>query len=273
MAGPAVVTGARGRAAVLDYLRRDVVTSLVALAAGAVVWELAARTLRAEWLPAFSAVAERIGTLSGQSQFRDAVVESLRQVVAGYLLAVVLGVAVGTAMGLNVWVDRALKYFLDLALFVPPIVMAPVFLIVFGLSDNTLLSIIVLFASTVIAVNARAAVQGAELQLRDVGRVFGAGRWTVIGRIVLPAALPLIFVGLHLGIARAVKGMIVGQLFLSVIGIGALSARYQQAFDATGTWSVAVVVIAMSLLLSWLIKIVDVLANNWAYGGADDEDR
>ncbi|MBB5790209.1 ABC transporter permease [Jiangella mangrovi] len=270
MAG--VVT-ARGRAAVVAYLRRDVVTSLVALAAGAVVWELAARVLRAEWLPTFSAVVQRIGDLTGDPRFTDAVVESLRQVVVGYLIAVVLGVGVGVAMGLNAYVDTALKYFLDLALFVPPIIMAPVFLIVFGLSDTTLLSIVVLFASTVIAVNTRAAVAGAELQLRDVGRVFGAGRWTVIGRIVLPAALPLIFVGLHLGIARAVKGMIVGQLFLAVIGIGALSARYQQAFDATGTWSVAVVVIGMSLLLSWLIKIVDVLANNWAYGGADDEDR
>lgn len=55
-----------------------------------------------------------------------------------------------------------------------------------------------------------------------------------------------------------------------MLGIGAFSARYQQAFDATGTWSIAVIVIEMYLLLSWGIKLVDALVNNWAYGGVDD---
>lgn len=272
-AGAAPGRGSRGRARALAVARRDVLTGLVALAVGAVVWELVSLLVPLDWLPRFSEVMASTGDLLQDPAFRAALVESTVYVLEGYLLSAVIGIVIGAAMGLVPLVDRALRYYLDLALFVPPIVMAPVFLIVLGLSRTTLLAIIVVFASTVIAVNTRTAVAGTDEQLRDVARSFGADRRTVLTRVVLPGALPLVFVGLHLGIARAVKGMIIGQLFLAVIGLGAYSARFERAFDAVGTWSVAVLVIALSLVLSWVVKVADVVVNDWAYraAGARDE--
>lgn len=257
--------------AVVAFLRRDVLAAVAALALGGIVWEIVAGPLHAAWLPTFSSVLGRTGELFGDPQFRQAILDSVRDVIVGYAVAVVLGIAAGTAMGLSRHADAALKYYLDLALFVPPIIMAPVFLIVFGLSSATLLAIIVVFSASVIAVNTRAAVAGTDAMLRDVAQVFGASRRQEILRVVLPGATPLIFVGLHLGIARAVKGMIIGQLFLAVVGVGAFEARFQQAFDAAGIWSIALVVVAVSLLLGWVVKFVDGVVNYWAYGGLSGE--
>lgn len=257
----------RVRAAAVDFVRRELATNLAALVAGAVLWQLAAVLLDAAWLPSFTAVLDRTRELMGDPQFRDALGGSLLDIGVGYGVSVLLGVTAGVAMGLSGTVDAALRYYLNLLLFVPPIVTAPIFLIVFGLSRATLLAIIVVFAATVIAVNSRLAVSRVDPALLDVARVFGAGRRRTLTRVVAPAALPLVFVGLHLGIARAVKGLIIGQLFLAVVGLGAFVARFEQSFDATGIWSIAVVVIAVSLVLSWLVKFVDDLANHWAREG------
>lgn len=249
------------------FLRRDLLASCVALAVGGVAWQIVAIAVDAPWLPTCSAVVSNAWHLLGQAGFRSALGSSLIDTGIGYGISVVLGVVGGVAMGVSKLADAALRYYLDLLLFVPPIVTAPIFLVMFGLSKSTLLAVIVVFSATVIAVNCRAAVSQTSAELLDVAAVFGASRIKVITRVVLPGATPLIFTGLYLGVGRAVKGMIIGQLFLAVIGLGAFEARFEQAFDAIGIWSIALVVVIVSLVLAWIVKFVDGVVNYWAYGG------
>ncbi|MDT4894303.1 MAG: NitT/TauT family transport system permease protein [Pseudonocardiales bacterium] len=263
----------RGRAARLGqaavrFLREELLVSLAALAVGAAVWQLVAIAIDAAWLPTFWSVLSNCHDLLGDAKFRAALGDSLYDVLVGYGISVLLGGIVGIGMGLNRYVDWALVYYLDLLLFIPPIVTAPIFLIIFGLSKTTLLAVIVVFASTVIAVNCKAAVESVDDSLREVPRVFGAGRVQTVLRVQLRAALPLVFTGLYLGVGRAVKGMIIGQLFIAVIGLGAYEARFEQAFDAQGIWSIALVVVVAALVLSWVVRFVDGIVNHWAYGGS-----
>lgn len=269
MPGTAALSRPRGHlsGSVASFVRRDLGRSLLAIAVGAVLWQLLATALHAAWLPSFSAVVSQSLPLLAKQGFRGALLGSLENLAVGYLVAVVLGVSSGVAMGLSRMVDSALKHYLNLLLCVPPIVTAPIFLIIFGLSKATLLAIIVVFSATAIAVNCRVAVLKTEPQLREVASVFGATGVQAIQLVVLPGALPLIFAGLHLGMGRAVKGLIIGQLFLAVVGLGAFEARFQQAFDATGLWCIALVVVVISLILSWAVKLLDGIVNYWAYGG------
>jgi NitT/TauT family transport system permease protein len=254
--------------AALRFLRQELLVSLAALAVGAAVWQVIAVVVDASWLPTFWSVLSNCRSLLDDAKFRTALGDSLYDVLVGYGISVLLGGVVGIGMGLNRYVDWALVYYLDLLLFIPPIVTAPIFLIIFGLSKTTLLAVIVVFASTVIAVNCKAAVEGVDDSLREVPRVFGAGRVQTVVRVQLRAALPLIFTGLYLGVGRAVKGMIIGQLFIAVIGLGAYEARFEQAFDAQGIWSIALIVVVAALVLSWVVRFVDDIVNHWAYGGS-----
>jgi NitT/TauT family transport system permease protein len=256
--------GSRVAGAALDFTRSELLTGVSALAAGAVLWQALAVALRADWLPTFLQVLDKTVDLLGDAAFRTALWDSLGAAALGYAIAVVLGVTAGVTMGLSPLVNSALRVYLDLLLFVPPIVTAPIFLVVFGLSKTTLLAIIVVFAATVIAVNSRVAVASTDPHLQDVARVFGASRSQYVGRVVLRGALPLIFVGLHLGVARALKGLIIGQLFLAVVGLGAYEARFEQSFDAAGIWSIALIVVGVALVLSWFVKFVDSVVNYWA---------
>jgi ABC-type nitrate/sulfonate/bicarbonate transport system permease component len=271
-AAPVTAVGSSRRSRLGDgalrFLREQLAVSLVALAVGAAIWQLVAVVTHAAWLPTFWAVLSKTGELLGDPALRSALAESLNDVLIGYAISVFLGGGIGIAMGMSRNVDWALRYYLDLLLFVPPIITAPIFLIIFGLSKTTLLAVIVVFSATVIAVNCKAAVEGVDKSLGDVSRVFGANAMQRIVRVELRAALPLIFTGLHLGVGRAVKGMIIGQLFLAVVGLGAYQARFQQSFDAEGIWSIALLVVAAALVLSWAVQFVDGLVNHWAYGGS-----
>jgi NitT/TauT family transport system permease protein len=253
-----------GRSA-LRFLREELLVSLAALAVGAVAWQLVAALVNAAWLPTFASVISHSRDLLAQAEFRSALRDSISDVLVGYGIAVLLGGIIGIGMGLNRYVDWAFVYYLDLLLFIPPIVTAPIFLIIFGLSKTTLLAVIVVFASTVIAVNCKAAVEGVDDSLREVPQVFGATTLQTIVRVQLRAALPLVFTGLYLGVGRAVKGMIIGQLFIAVIGLGAYEARFEQAFDAEGIWSIALIVVAAALALSWVVRFIDGIVNHWAY--------
>ena len=253
-------------AAAARFVRRELLTSIVALLVGALLWQLVAVGSRAPWLPTFTAVVSSSLRLLGHSNFRDALRSSVADTAVGYAISVVLGGVAGIAMGLSKLVDAALKQYLNLLLFVPPIVTAPIFLVIFGLSRSTLLAVIVVFSATVIALNCKLAVAQTGTERLDVAAVFGATRWQRLTRVVMPGAMPLIFTGLYLGVGRAVKGMIIGQLFIAVIGLGAFEARFEQSFDAVGIWSIALIVIVLSLTLAWIVRFIDSVVNYWAYG-------
>lgn len=254
--------------AALRFVRQQLLVNVVALVVGGLVWQLIAVVVDAPWLPTCWAVITHTRDLLDDPALRSAFGESVGDVLLGYGISVLLGLIIGVGMGISQYVDWALRVYLELLLFVPPIVTAPIFLVIFGLSKTTLLAVIVVFSATVIAVNAKAAVEGVDESLREVSRVFGAGPLRRIALVDLRAALPLIFTGLSLGVGRAVKGMIIGELFIAVIGLGAFEARFEQAFDAEGIWSIALLVVVSSLVLSWVVQFIDGLVNHWAYGGS-----
>jgi NitT/TauT family transport system permease protein len=250
-----------------DFARRDVWTTLLALAAAAILWQLVALIVDQRWLPSWWTVVLKTVELLEDPAFRDALWGSLRDLVIGYLISVLAGVAVGLAMGFSRLTDSAFGVYLDALLFIPPVVTTPIFLSVFGLSRVTLVALIILFAAPIIAVTVRSAVVDVDRTIVEAALSFGASRRQLTLLVVMRAALPGIFTGLHLGMGRAVKGMIIGQLILAVIGLGAYEALFQRSFDAAGLWSIAVVVVGIAIAFSWVVLVLDRVVNSWAFVG------
>ncbi len=90
-------------------------------------------------------------------------------------------------------------------------------------------------------------------------------RLGLVRTVLIPAMSPQFFSGLHLGMARAMKGMIVGQVVVGIIGIGEYEAQFQQVFDSVGVWSIAVLLVGASLAMTWIVKAIESFVNHWAY--------
>ena len=86
-----------------------------------------------------------------------------------------------------------------------------------------------------------------------MARSFGASRAERL-RIVLLASLPEILAGVRLGMIRGVKGVVIGQLLVSIIGVGALFKLYQQNFLMAHFWALVVLLFACALTLAELVS-------------------
>lgn len=250
--------GMRGTAALLRPL-----IPFASLVVGAVAWQVAGVLLHVQWLPPIGDVLGRIGVLWQTNQLQPPLEESIGNLIIGYAISVVAGVTIGTLMALNRKINYALRLYVDALISAPSIVIAPIFFIFFGLSRITTIAVVILYAVVFIIVNTYTAISEVDSSLKEMARSLGGNPLQVFFAVTLRSAGPLLMTGLRLGAGRAVKGMINGELIITVVGLGALDEKFEGAFDAPGILAIALVVILVAIVATTLLDILDRLLNSW----------
>src|SRR3546814_11195760 len=87
-----------------------------------------------------------------------------------------------------------------------------------------------------------------------MSQVFGASRWQAFSKIYVLAALPEILSGVRLGMIRAVKGVVIGQLLVSIIGFGRLFELYSSRFLMEHFWALLFVLFAFAFVLNGFLS-------------------
>ena len=87
--------------------------------------------------------------------------------------------------------------------------------------------------------------------------VFGANRWQLYTKILFWAALPEILAGIRMGLIRAVKGVVIGQMLIAVVGLGAMFSRYSRSFLLEEFWALTLILFAFALGMSALVGLVE----------------
>ncbi len=221
------------------------------------LWEIAGR---ADWsflIPPFTHVLGALGEIGATQGFRDATVVTLRSFAAGMALSVVVGVPLGILMGRVRAADRLIGIWVDLFVSAPLTALVPVLMILFGFGEQTIIITVFLFAVWIIALDTRAGVRHISPSLVEMGRSFGASRWALHTKVILWAALPEILAGIRIGCIRGVKGVVIGQLLVSIIGYGALFELYSRSFLMEEFWALTILLFAFAILLSEAIALLE----------------
>ncbi len=239
--------------------------AIVSLGVGAILWEVAARVWDVAFFPPLSVVLGRLVEMIGDGLIIESLANSLLNLALGFGFSVVVGVGIGMLMGAYRRVDMALDVYVYALLTAPSLVFAPILLAVFGIDGIrfAVIGVIVLYSIFIIIVNTTAAIKGTSPALIEMGRAYCATDRQLFRRIILPAALPLIFAGLRLGMARAVKGMINGEMFIAVVGLGAVVQNSGKRFDAASVLAVLIVIIVVAMVLVKLVQLLDARATSW----------
>ncbi len=146
-------------------------------------------------------------------------------------LAIVVGVPLGMLMGRFKAADRLLGMWVNIFVSAPLSALVPVLMILFGFGETTIVATVFLFAVWIIVLDTRPASRTSQPSLVEMARSFGATpRARSIGKILLWAALPEILAGIRLGVIRGVKGVVIGQLLVSIVGFGELFELYSRNF-------------------------------------------
>jgi NitT/TauT family transport system permease protein len=240
------------------------VQELLALVAGAAVWEGLGWGLGLPWLPPFSTVMESLLQFVRSGLIFSNLGSSLQALLVGFAFSLCFGLVLGALMGRYRYVEKALDVYVHALFVCPSIVFAPVFFAIFGLSDASRVAIIVVYATFVIVINTATAIRTVDPSLVEMARSFGCREGQIFARILMPAAAPLVFAGIRLGMGRAVKGMINGEMLIAFVGLGALAQKYGAQFDAAKVFAIALVVLIIGVISNALVQILDNRLTRWA---------
>lgn len=214
------------------------------------LWEIVGRTGAVFLIPPFTDVLGAIGTVATSSRFGDAVVITFQAFAIGMVLALVAGIGVGFLMGRVQAIGNLMGMWANIFESSPLTAIVPALMALLGFGLPTMIVTVFLFSVWVIALDTQVGVAHVNQSLLEMGRSFGASRRQVLTKIVLFAALPEILAGIRLGLIRGVKGVIIGQLLIAIVGIGYLFERYSRGFLMAEFWALLILVFAFAFALS-----------------------
>lgn len=215
-----------------------------------VIWELVGRTGLVFLIPPFTDVLAAIGSVVTSNRFGDAVAITLQAFVIGMALSLSIGIGVGILMGRIRAVGEVMGMWANIFESSPLTAIVPALMALLGFGLPTMVVTVFLFSVWVVALDTQVGVAGVNRSLLEMGRSFGGSRRDVLRKIVVPAALPEILAGVRLGLIRGVKGVIIGQLLIAIVGIGYLFERYSRSFLMAEFWALLIVVFAFAFAAS-----------------------
>jgi NitT/TauT family transport system permease protein len=221
------------------------------------LWELVGRTGFVFLIPPFTDVLGAIGSVATSSRFGDAALITLQAFTIGIALALVVGIAFGFLMGRVRAIGEVLGMWANIFESSPLTAIVPALMALLGFGLPTMVVTVFLFSVWVIALDTQVGVTHVSGSLLEMGRSFGASRRQLLTKIVLFAALPEILAGIRLGLIRGVKGVVIGQLLIAIVGIGYLFERYSRSFLMAEFWALLVIVFAFAFAASEAVGYVE----------------
>jgi len=181
----------------------------------------------------------------------------------GFALSAVVGIALGFLMATSRRAQDILDPWVSFFYSSPLVALMPFFLLIFGVGLASKVAIVFVIAVFPILLNAFVGIRSADPHLLEVAKAFNCTRQQIFVKILLPAALPYVIVGLRLGIGRALTGVVVGELFASRAGVGYLITAAGQSFD-TATVFVGVLIFSlMGVILMEALKWLENALAPW----------
>ncbi|HEX9788342.1 MAG TPA: ABC transporter permease subunit [Candidatus Binatia bacterium] len=221
------------------------------------VWEVIGRAELSTIVPPISGVIAAGITILPTEKFGAAVSISLRSFALGMGLALLIGIPAGILMARVASIGKILGMWVNIFVSAPISALVPILMSVIGIGESTVVVTVFLFAVFVIILDTRVGMEQADRSLVEMARCFGATRRQVYTKILILSALPEILAGVRLGVIRGVKGVVIGQLLIAIIGVGELFELYSQNFLMEEFWALVLIVFMFAFALSEAVAFLE----------------
>ena len=191
------------------------------------------------------------------------VLVTLTETVLGFGIGTFLGVVAGYAFARNRLLGQAFDPLLSMFNAIPRLVLAPVFILAFGIDLASKVALGVTLVFFIVFFATFTAVRDVDQTLVDNVRVLGARRQDVTFHVLLPAAFSAIVASLRTSAGFAFAGAVVAEYIGSNVGLGRRIATAEAFFDSTGVFGGIVVIAALALVLDAVLQIVEGRFSRW----------
>lgn len=232
-------------------------------------WELAVRykLIDAFFFSSPTDIAARLaewvmeGTSEGPLWFHLWV--TMEESFLGFFSGSIAGIVAGIALGRNRMLADVFSVYIKVINSVPRVVLAPIFIMIFGLGLTSKVALSFVMVFFVVFSNAFQGVVEADRNLLANAQILGAKGWQLTRSVVIPSAMSWIFASLHVSFGFAIVGAIVGEFVGARYGIGLLINVAKGSFDAAGMYAAIVIIMVVALAAEYLMTLVENRLAKW----------
>jgi sulfonate transport system permease protein len=200
---------------------------------------------------------------------QDAMLVSLERVAIGFGCGATAGILLAMITGLSRVGENAVDPPLQMLRTLPLFGLIPVFIVWFGIGELPKILLIAIGTAIPLYLNTFAGIRSVDGKLAELGRVLHLRRSELITQIVLPGALPQVFVGLRLSLGAAWLSLVVAEQINANAGLGFMINQAEQ-FDRNDVIFVCLLVYCiLGLLTDALVRLLERRALAWRRGLLD----
>jgi NitT/TauT family transport system permease protein len=214
------------------------------------VWEVVGRLGLISLIPPFTEVLGALPEVMGSASFVEAAMITFQAYGIGMALSLTIGIGLGILMGRVRAIGELMDMWVNIFESSPLTAVVPALIALLGFGLSTMIVTVFVFSVWVIALDTQVGVERVNPSLVEMSRSFGASKRDLYVKILFFAALPELLAGIRLGLIRGLKGVIIGQLLIAVVGMGYLFELYSRSFLMAEFWALLIVVFASAFLAS-----------------------
>jgi NitT/TauT family transport system permease protein len=183
--------------------------------------------------------------------------QTLGEAFAAGLLAAIFGFLIGMLLYRNQLLERAVGVWVAAFAAAPLVLAYPLFLVIFGRSAMTIVVLGFLSGIAPVILKTLEGLHAVRPVLLDVGRSFKMRDSQIFWKVLFPAAVPTIFVGIRLGLIFALINVVGVEFLINFGGLGQLINDLAERYDLAGTYAAITFVILISVVIFAALERVE----------------
>lgn len=188
---------------------------------------------------------------------------SFFRVLEGFLIAAVSALVIGTFIGLNKYFERFSELVLQILKPIPPIAWIPLAILWFGIGESSKLYIIFYGAFFPILLNTVDGIRNIDKKYLELGRVYEVDRPRLIGKVILPGALPSILTGIRVGLGNAWVCVVAAEMIAATKGIGYMLSNGRSMSRADDVILAMLIIGIVGKVMDDVLKVISKKLMKW----------
>jgi NitT/TauT family transport system permease protein len=203
-------------------------------------------------------------SLFSEGKMLPDVAATLYRTIVGFLLGAGVGIPVGLLMGYYRRVYDALEFLVDFFRSIPATALFPLFLLFFGIGDESKIFAVVFATSFIVTINTMYGVRHRSRIRTNFARTLKMGSFDLFKKVILPDAAPHIFAGLRIAISISLIVVIVTEMFIGTsVGLGRRIMDSQLVYDIPEMYASIIMAGIVGYLINRSVMLLEKKKVHW----------
>lgn len=221
-------------------------------------WEIAGRIPVSYAFPTFLESMAALVRMTFDGSLWVAYLETLKPLVVGVSISAFLGIGLGLWIGLSSRFDWLFSPIFIVMQAAPLAALIPLLVMAYGIGLTSKVFVVCIMAMPVIVLNTSGAVRNTPSSFKEMGRSFLGSDLDIILKIIIPAASPIIFSGLRLGVSAGFIGAILSELKITPTGVGDIITYSRSIADYPSMYAAIFSIILLAIVFLNLLERLEV---------------